>query len=550
MAIILMLNLLNFWIMKKIFIILIGLLYSNTLLLAQNPYEWIVQEPVVGGRTSDNTNESASTPISFETDQNNNLYMVTAAKVTNKIVQLIVNKYSSTGQLLWHKGFDNKAITGSNTYAYLSTYKITKHPQGYLIYGSFNDTLIADNIILTTNSPTFYAILLNTSGNVVSAKKTWIGDIYVQNNKIFSAVLGYWKEFDNNLSVVRNVFPFNITGSIIKHSFSNNHHTFVGFFNNSQTFGDTTLTALGNSPPNFPYDSFVLRYDTIGQRVWLKHFTGLGNEIISALHTDEQGNIYVVGFNNCYQCNYPSIIDGFTVPTNNNYVIKIAANGTVLWVKTLVGEGFIATSNMYNNSLIIGGEYKNGNSFSTYCNSPVYPDENRPPYDYPGCGYAAAIIRPNANDGWKSGYRMGGNYYDKVQALAPATDGSLYIGFASSSDTIHFDGHPTEFYKQNGTIFIAKMRASAVVDVETIPAEANNPKIDIFPNPSSDFFTIDTPLAYDRIDITNAIGQVFQTEYTTEPKYIYTNTLANGIYFVCIYHKNQRIGTKKMLLQR
>ncbi len=58
------------------------------------------------------------------------------------------------------------------------------------------------------------------------------------------------------------------------------------------TFGDITLNNTGD----FDANSFIVKYNSIGDVLWARSFGAEGIDETRSIATDSQGNVYVTGF--------------------------------------------------------------------------------------------------------------------------------------------------------------------------------------------------------------------------------------------------------------
>jgi len=143
---------------------------------------------------------------------------------------VFIAKYNSSGDVIW--------IKQSYGSGYGQAYGLDVDDAGNsAITGWFEDTLVwgATTMISTVGTDMFIA-KYNSAGDRQWAKQIGISDW----------AGGYGSAFDN----VGNVY-------------------FTGDFDNTASFGDTTLSAIGSS------DSFVAKYSTTGELIWVRSVGGI-----------------------------------------------------------------------------------------------------------------------------------------------------------------------------------------------------------------------------------------------------------------------------------
>ncbi len=125
----------------------------------------------------------------------------------------------------------------------------------------------------------------------------------------------------------------------------------VGHFENSITFGTTTLLSSGLS------DIFVVKYDPSGNVVWAKRGGGSNNDYGYGIGVDGAGNCYITG--TIYSA---ATFGSFTLtPSGPNDIVfaKYDVAGNVVWAKRAGGTGgeigFAIAVDGTGNSYITGG---------------------------------------------------------------------------------------------------------------------------------------------------------------------------------------------------
>ncbi|MCD6019742.1 MAG: hypothetical protein K0S53_2863 [Bacteroidetes bacterium] len=108
-----------------------------------------------------------------------------------------------------------------------------------------------------------------------------------------------------------------------------------GYYRDTTKFGGTFIPSKGQE------DMFVAKYTATGTLLWMKHAGGPGEDEGKAVMCDASGNIYVCGMYS------DGAVFGTTTYTTANtsfgkfldgYVAKYDPSGTLLWVKTIVGD--------------------------------------------------------------------------------------------------------------------------------------------------------------------------------------------------------------------
>ncbi len=247
---------------------------------------------------------------------------------------IFIQKLNPSGQLLWAKRIGSGARDEANG--------ITFDGSGNLyITGTFSDTVDFDpgegtyNLTTGTEVPqitNIFVLKLDADGNFIWARPM-MGDR-------FSG--GYAITTDTNDNVL-----------------------VTGLFSGTVDFdpGESTvnLTSFGED------DIFILKLDGSGNFIWVKQMGGVSYGLGNSIATDTNDNVYTTGYF------YGTIdFDPGTETANltsmgssDIFILKLAANGNLAWVKQMGGEGqnqgYSLTLDLDNNLYITG-------AFNKTCN--------------------------------------------------------------------------------------------------------------------------------------------------------------------------------------
>jgi uncharacterized delta-60 repeat protein len=150
------------------------------------------------------------------------------------------------------------------------------------------------------------------------------------------------------------------------------------------------------------WDYATVKYDANGNRQWVAHYNGLGNQddIAYGIAVDSQGNVYVTGWS----------WSGPT-PQFDCVTVKYAPNGNLLWVRRYDGAGAINDDAGF--AITVDGQgnlYVAGWSWGNM-------------YDYITLKYD-----PNGTQLWMRRYDLG---WDEARRITLDSQGNLYVtGFA------------------------------------------------------------------------------------------------------------------------
>ena len=139
----------------------------------------------------------------------------------------------------------------------------------------------------------------------------------------------------------------------------------------ASNFTDTLIIGTYTVVNTRELDSYVAKYDPLGNVKWVTHSTcnrtngGTGNEHISC---DINGNVYLSGaFGDTVNFGGHTIIDSSI--QFNIFLVKYDSNGNVKWAKQSSGDGgnvsFSNTNDQFGNSFVTG-EFEDTLSFDSY----------------------------------------------------------------------------------------------------------------------------------------------------------------------------------------
>ena len=214
----------------------------------------------------------------------------------------------------------------------------------------------------------------------------------------------------------------------------------TGVFIESANFGTTTLTSSGD------YDIFVAKLDINSNWLWAKQAGGTDDDYGNGIAVDANGNSYVTGYFS------ESATFGTTTLTSSGdidiFVAKLDSSGNWLWANQAggtncdYGHGIAVDDN--GNSYIIGNFLESANFGITTLTSSGY--------------YDIFVAKLDINGNWLWAKQAGGTSYDFGNSIAVDTNRNVYVtGFFYSSScsfgTITLINSSSEYID----IFVAKL---------------------------------------------------------------------------------------------
>lgn len=211
---------------------------------------------------------------------------------SNGCLDAAVIKMSPTGHIYWAQAI------GSDQLDYV--YGITLDNQGNVYAtGGFSSTVTVGQESYTALKGTdAYLVKINQSGSVEWFKQA--GSI----------------NFDMGYAVT-----VDLNGDIVQ----------TGWFAGELTLGDVTVSATNSN------DSFIAKYSSIGELIWIKTLFGDGHQYAFSVATDSDNNYYIAGqFEKSLK--YGSVAEA-AKGYFDSYILKTDSNGEVIWHRIYGNSG-------------------------------------------------------------------------------------------------------------------------------------------------------------------------------------------------------------------
>jgi hypothetical protein len=204
--------------------------------------------------------------------------------------EIYIAKYDSLGNLLWVK----KAGGADNDYGEA------------ISVDDFGNCYVTGEISGSADFDNIHCVPWGT------------GQVFIA--KYSSAGQALWVKYSSGSD-------FCVASDIFTDSIGNSYIT--GYFQNQFDMGNLTSTGLT--------DSYMIKYDSTGQRKWIKQITGTDNQIIRGIQADGAGNCFVTG-----EFNSSSTFGTLTISSQGNFdvfVAKLNSSGNWEWAKSAGGAG-------------------------------------------------------------------------------------------------------------------------------------------------------------------------------------------------------------------
>jgi Secretion system C-terminal sorting domain len=507
--------------MKKIFTIL--LLFLSTFISAQT-FEWLIT-PQINFNSSPNS-------IGYPTtcDVNGNIYI--SGFVDNTYTygeifgDLFYNKYSTSGELLWGKTITGKA----------QVYNMISDTAGNIyVAANYVQSMTIDNVTISTSAQGENEIVLKFDSN---GTLLWYQEIADCSN--FKSVAVDSNDFlyicyDNyNNSYVNKLDPNgNILLTITQQHVNVASSVSVDNEGNIYTAGgcaaSNAIYAGVSAPSTLSYNTYIAKYNSDGVFQWVKYIQDItcSDPQVKARTPDE---VYF-----CSTLYGAYTFDNIVAegPTNNDYdffIAKLNTTGNFQWVREVPGSGraFIGKRNFITldtigNIYFAGSTSQNvnwGNSITT--TSTIYQD--------------ALILKYNPSGTILMAKTAGGPDTDRCDGVTVNNAGDIFVsGIARGSSTFetiqHTETNQYQFYP-----FLTKINFS---DLNTEDFTLQ-PTL-LYPNPSSDSFSITIGNQYSKGEIYTVLGQKVKDFIIADATPISIKELKKGTYFVKLDSKTLKL---------
>ncbi|NJO58573.1 MAG: DUF4114 domain-containing protein [Richelia sp. RM2_1_2] len=199
-----------------------------------------------------------------------------------------ISKLDSSGNLVWTQNFDSTSLSSGTDIA------TDKVGNSYVIGTFLSDVTLGNQTLLSAGNTDIFLTKLDIDGNI---------------------------EWSQNLGGT-----LSDTGNSISLDSAGNIYV-TGSFEDTVSFGDTTLTSNGES------DAFIAKLDNNGNIVWAQSFGGTLLDFGNKLSVDDKDNIYVTG---SFEDTVSFGDTTFTSSSeNDSFILKLDTDGNILQAEQL-----------------------------------------------------------------------------------------------------------------------------------------------------------------------------------------------------------------------
>lgn len=295
------------------------------------------------------------------------------------------------------------------------------------------------------------------------------------------------------------------------------------------------------------FEAFLVKFDALGNRIWCTYYGGSGDDRSNGVVTSPTGDVYIAG----YACSPSLGFNGFQmglVGAINGILVKFDGNGNRLW-STYYGiggeTGHSVSCDLNGNPYLAGGTAStSGISFGGFQNA------------FGGGTTDAFVVKfdPGGSRICSSYYggpdtEQGSAYTNFRVANDPA--GHVFLAGTTRSDSnIAYNGFQDTIGGIGENAFLVKFSSCPLPKVITgVKDFSEGGELQVFPNPSSEEFTISSPSEIQRIEISNSLGEVMYVAHPeTKDLLIEFRDKPKGIYIIKIFGSDEKVFTKKLVL--
>lgn len=296
------------------------------------------------------------------------------------------------------------------------------------------------------------------------------------------------------------------------------------------------------------YNIFISKLDGSGNFVWAKTINSPGGASGNSIAIDPMGNVYATGrFFGTTDFDPGAGI--FNLPfaggTDDIFILKLDSLGNFIWAKSVGGswddEATSIVSDATGNIFIVGNFY-----------TTVDFDPGVGVFDLTSLGgYDIFISKYNSSGNFLWATAIEGDVQDYVWSVALNSSNYIYITGIFSSPSITTGSISltnADITFNTFDMYIAKFDVATGID----NIESNN-TISLFPNPTTDIFTISFEKNIKKIELSifDITGKTIYTTTESNTQQIEVNTkeFTSGIYFVQII-SSDFIETRKLVVAK
>lgn len=436
-----------------------------------------------------------------------------------------VIKLNATGGIVWEK---NIGGAGNDTLA-----SVQQTADGGYIIGGYTESSVSGDVTGTNNGTRdSWVVKLNAAGTIVW-QKNYGGSDWDDINSIEQTADGGYIFIGSTLSSASGdvtgikkgnydiwVVKLNSSGNITWQKNLGGTQSDLGYIakqtaDGGYYIGGYTLSSASNDVTgvnNGAQDAWLLKLDSSGNTVWQKNYGGSGNESFYGIQLMSDGGCVLAGFTGS---SVSGDVSGTSKGNNDVWVLRLSSTGSILWEKNYGGAGLDIAYNVQQTTdggFIVGG-------YSTSTNSGDMTGVGKGSHD-------AWLLSLNSNGNliWEKNF--GGSGIDYSRNLQQTSNGGfIFTGPTASSS----NGDVADASKGGYDFWVVKIDTSNL-----FTANSEIKTIDIYPNPTSAYFSVKGIQQKTKIEVVDMAGKVVLATSITNGSPINIERLSKGVYLIKI----------------
>lgn len=247
-------------------------------------------------------------------------------------------KYDTMGQFKWLRTPVRRAITSTNRRIYQ---ELSVTPSGQVYCTALLDTGSYDGGNLIVSTRNYYAMAYNSNGNFQGA----------------------------TTFAMTPPKPESLNFDYVRWEFDAVTNRFYGWFSLDTSYGTLVIGNTTITPPNPPivyYKGILAAFNAQGQNIWLRE--SVGDNGVSALTTDDDGTLYLLGFGLPGSVFCGDTAKNLLSPNSTSYLMSLDTNGDFRWSQyaaSIYIYGFGSSITHSGNTVALFGLYTGNVSWDT-----------------------------------------------------------------------------------------------------------------------------------------------------------------------------------------
>ncbi len=261
-------------------------------------------------------------------------------------------------------------------------------------------------------------------------------DYILENPSVFTSFFVVKYDYYGNVKLVKSAGSYingNVFGRSITSDVFGNIYVVGDFSGSFAVFDDDTIKNTG-----FESDIFIVKYDSLGNIIWLKGINGNYNDNALGINIDSDNSIYVTGYfkSDSLEFGDTTVINPFIFySASTPFIAKLDSSGKTIWTKIGIMNTWSGISTGKDISIdSLGSIYLIGAFNSDYIDF-----DNIRLYNPKFFNYNIFIVKYDSNGNVNWARSIGGIENDEGNSIAVDKSGHIYITGTFQSPIIIFE---------------------------------------------------------------------------------------------------------------